>query len=69
MNNIISNLINQFMNNKLQNTQFMNMFNQMMGGKTREQQIQTLINSAKSRGIDINKKMFSEEDLKKMNLL
>ena len=57
------------MTNKLQNNPVMNMFNQMMSGKTTEQQIQTLINSAKSRGIDINKKMFSAEDLKKLNLM
>ena len=52
MNNFLSNIINQFMTNKLQNNPVMNMFNQMMSGKTTEQQIQTLINSAKSRGID-----------------
>lgn len=69
MNNILSNLLNQFSTNKLQNTPVMNMFNQMMNGKTTEQQIQTLINSAQSRGIDINKKIFSKEDLKKMNLM
>ena len=69
MNNILSNLLNQFATNKLQNTPVMNMFNQMMNGKTTEQQIQTLINSAQSRGIDINKKIFSKEDLKKMNLM
>ena len=69
MNNILSNLLNQFTTNKLQNTPVMNMFNQMMNGKTTEQQIQTLINSAQSRGIDINKKIFSKEDLKKMNLM
>lgn len=47
----------------------MGLFNQMMQGKSNEQQIQTLLNSAKSKGIDINKKMFSEADLKALGLI
>ena len=57
------------MTNKLQNSPIMQAFNQMMNGKSQEQKIQTLLNLAKSKGIDVNKKMFSQEDLKKLNLL
>ena len=46
----------------------MQSFNQMMSGKTTDQQIQTLLNVAKSRGFDVNAKMFSEEDLKSFGL-
>lgn len=40
----------------------------MMGGKDRQAQIQTLLNSAQSKGIDVNKKMFTEEDLRALGL-
>ena len=53
----------------LQRSPMMGLFNQMMQGKSNEQQIQTLLNSAKSKGIDINKKMFSEADLKALGLI
>ena len=53
---------------KMQGTPMMNLFNQMMHGKSQQEKIQTLLNSAKSRGIDINKKMFSENDLKSLKL-
>jgi hypothetical protein len=46
----------------------MQMFNQMMSGKDSRQQIDTLLNLAKSRGFDINAKMFSESDLRTLGL-
>lgn len=46
----------------------MQMFNQMMGGKTPEQQIETIKNIAQSNGIDLNEKIFSEQDLKMFGL-
>lgn len=46
----------------------MQMFNQMMGGKTPEQQIETIKNIAQSNGIDLNAKIFSEQDLKMFGL-
>ena len=46
----------------------MQQFNQMMGGKDSSQQIQTLLNLAKSRGFDINAKMFSEADIQSLGL-
>lgn len=44
------------------------MIQQMMQGKTPQQQFETLLNCAKSKGIDINKKMFTEDDVKSMGL-
>lgn len=49
---------------QMQNNPMMGLFNQMMQGKTPEQKFQTLLNSAKSKGIDINAKTFSEADLR-----
>lgn len=66
MNALLSQILNNFLSGKFKNE--MQSFNQMMSGKTLEQQVQTLLNMAKSRGFDINAKMFSEEDLKKFGL-
>lgn len=68
MNNILSNLLQQVATGRIMNNPLMAQFNQMMGGKTKQQQIQTLLNSAKSKGIDINAKQFSEQDLKMLGL-
>lgn len=68
MSNPINNLISMFMQNKLQTMPQMQMFNQMMGGKNKEQQIQTLLNLAKSKGIDVNAKIITEEQLKMLHL-
>lgn len=64
----INTIIQDYMAGMFNNHPLMKQFNQMMAGKNREQQAQTLLNLAKSRGIDINKKMFSEQDLKKFGL-
>ena len=50
------------------NTPQMQMFNQMMAGKNQQEQMQTLLNLAKSKGFDINKKIFSNSDLKTLGL-
>ena len=55
----ISDLVQKFM---------LGQFNKMMQGKTLDQQKQTLLNFAKSNGIDPNKKIFSEQDLKMLGL-
>lgn len=62
MNGMLSQLMNNLLAGKYKNE--MASFNQMMSGKTPDQQVQTLLNMAKSRGFDINAKMFSEDDLK-----
>lgn len=47
-------LLNQYMNGQLSNHPLMKTVNQMMAGKTPEQQRQTVINTAKSYGFDLN---------------
>ena len=46
----------------------MGTFNKMMNGKSPEQQFETLLNVAKSKGIDINKKQFTADDLRQIGL-
>jgi len=66
MNGLLGQIMNNFLAGKFQPQ--MQMFNQMMAGKTPEQQIQTILNMAKSKGIDVNQKMFSDDDLRKLGL-
>lgn len=47
-------LLNMFMQGKFANHPLMQTVNQMMAGKTPEQQRQTVINTAKSCGFDLN---------------
>ena len=68
MNQIMNRMLQEIMAGKMQGTPMMNLFNQMMSGKSQQEKIQTLLNSAKSKGIDINKKIFSENDLKSLRL-
>ena len=68
MNQIMNRMLQEIMAGKMQGTPMMNLFNQMMSGKSQQEKIQTLLNSAKSKGIDINKKIFSENDLKSLKL-
>ena len=64
----ISDLVQKFMLGQFNNHPAMVQFNKMMQGKTLDQQKQTLLNFAKSNGIDPNKKIFSEQDLKMLGL-
>lgn len=68
MQGMIQMIMQQMMTGQMQNNPMMGLFNQMMQGKTPEQQFQTILNSAKSRGIDVNAKMFTEADLRSMGL-
>lgn len=43
-------------------------FNQMMGGKSDQQQMQTILNMAKSRGLDINAKIITEQQAQQLGL-
>ena len=52
----------------MRNSPQMQSFNQMMGGKTPEQQVQTILNMAKSKGIDINAKIFTEDQARQLGL-
>ena len=62
-------LVQQMASGMLQNKPEMQLFNQMMSGKNPQQQFETILNSARSKGIDVNKKMFSESDLRQMGLI
>lgn len=44
----------------------MNLFNQMMNGKSNAEKWDTLLNAANSKGIDINEKRITEEQLRKL---
>lgn len=66
MNPLLSQLLNNFMSGKFK--QQMDIFNQMMNGKDAQQQFQTIFNMAKSRGFDVNKKIFSEQDLQSIGI-
>lgn len=57
------------MQGQFQNNPIMGVFNQMMSGKNTQQQLQTLLNTAKSKGIDIDAKTFSAEDLRTLGLI
>lgn len=61
-------IMNKLMQGQLNNLPEMQQVNQMLAGKSPEQQWQTLINFAKSQGIDVNAKLFSEADLKSFGL-
>ena len=47
-------ILNMFMQGQFQNHPLMKTVNQMMAGKTPEQQRQTIINTARSYGFDLN---------------
>lgn len=68
MNGLLNQLMNNFMAGQLQNMPEMQMFNQMMSGKNPQQQAQTILNMAKSKGIDPNAKIFNEQDLQMFGL-
>lgn len=59
-------LINNFAG--MQNSPQMQTFNQMMSGKTPDQQIQTILNMARSKGLDVNAKIFTEDQARQLGL-
>lgn len=69
MRGLLKNLVQQAMQGNLQNLPQMQVFNQMMAGKDRRQQIETLINMAKSKGLDVDAKQFTASDLRSMGLM
>ena len=54
MNPMLSTLLNKAMQGQFANHPLMKTVQQMMAGKTPEQQRQTVINTAKSYGFDLN---------------
>lgn len=69
MNGMIQMLVQQVMSGQMQNSPQMQMFQQMMQGKNRSEQMQTLLNLAQSRGLDVNQKIFNENDLRSLGLM
>lgn len=65
---MINMLINMFLNRQLKNHPMMAQFNQMMSGKTPEQQLQTILNMAKSKGLDINAPILTEQQARQLGL-
>lgn len=66
MNGVLSQIMNNILGGRFK--QQIDMFNQMMSGKNPQQQFQTIFNMAKSRGFDVNKKIFSEQDLQAIGI-
>lgn len=66
--NPLQQLLQQVMSGSFQGTPVMQAYNQMLRGKSPKAQMETLLNCAKSKGIDINEKRFTEEDLKSLGL-
>lgn len=54
MNPMLSMLLNKIIQGQFANHPLMQQVNQMMSGKTPEQQRQTILNTAKSYGFDLN---------------
>lgn len=58
----------QILQQALQTHPAMQQFSQMMAGKNTEQQVQTLMNFARSNGIDPNAKIFSADYLRSLGV-
>lgn len=65
---MIQMLINMLLKGQIQNHPMMAQFNQMMQGKSSEQQLQTILNMAKSKGIDINAPLLTEQQARQLGL-
>lgn len=66
MNGFLSQIMNNMLGGRFKKE--IDMFNQMMNGKNPQQQFQTIFNMEKSRGFDVNKKIFSEQDLQAIGI-
>lgn len=56
------------MSGTAQNNPMLAAFNKMMSGKNTAEQFRTLLNAAKNKGIDVDAKIFTKEDLKTLGL-
>lgn len=65
---MINMLINMFFKGQLQNHPLMAQYNQMMQGKTPQQQVQTIMNMARSKGLDLNKPILTEQQARQLGL-
>ena len=68
MNPILQQLAQQLTSATAQNNPMLAAFNKMMSGKSQTEQFRTLLNAAKNKGIDIDAKIFTKDDLKTLGL-
>lgn len=68
MNPALQQLAQQLTSATGQNNPMLAAFNKMMAGKKPAEQFQTLLNAAKNKGIDVDAKIFTKEDLKTLGL-
>lgn len=65
---MLENLVQMYITNRFRNDPRLAAFNQMFAGKNTQQGIQTILNLAKSKGFDLDAKIFSENDVKLLGL-
>lgn len=68
MNPTLQQLAQQLMSGQMQNSPMLAAFNKMMAGKNPQEQFRTLLNAAKNKGVDVEAKIFTKEDLKALGL-
>lgn len=68
MNMLVNNLLANKLNSMPQYQQYVQSFNQMMNGKNDQQQMQTILNMAQSRGIDIHAPIITEQQAQQLGL-
>jgi len=68
MNMLVNNLLANKLNSMPQYQQYIQSFNQMMNGKNDQQQMQTILNMAQSRGIDIHAPIITEQQARQLGL-
>lgn len=68
MNPMLSQMLNNFKQGMLRRHPLAPQYYQMMQGKNQQQIWETLMNSAKARGIDINEKRFSDDFVNALGL-
>ena len=68
MSGNIGNIIQAVISGKFANSPLMKQYQTMMQGKSQSEQIQTLLNSAKSMGIDIDEKCFTKSQLANLGI-
>ena len=68
MNPLIQMLAQRMVQGQLNNMPEMQQVNQLLAGKSSQQQLETLFNLARSKGIDPNAKIFTDNDLRSLGL-
>ena len=65
---MLNNILGMLASNAIQQNPMFQQAQQFFSGKSTKDQVTTLLNIAKERGFDIDKKMFTADDLKRMGL-